>query len=70
MRRFKVIYHYAEADGRRILKGERGEDVCVGYDEASVLFTLINHKNLYSFDYIQEIDENNNPVYEEDADEV
>lgn len=72
MKRFKVIYNYArtEFDGTAIIKGPKKEDVCLGEDEASVLFHLINHKNLYSFDFIQEIDDNGDLVYREDADEV
>ena len=70
MSRFRVKYTYARSDGMSIVEGPSKEDVCIGYDEASVLFTLINHKNLYSFESIQEIDENGDLIDREDADEV
>jgi hypothetical protein len=52
--------------GVDIVKGSSKEDVCIGYDEAHVMQNLINGKNLYSFDFIQEIDENGDLVYKEE----
>ena len=70
MSRFRVKYTCARSDGMSIVEGPSKEDVCLGYDEADVLMTLINAKNLYSFDFIQEIDENGDYIYREDENEV
>ena len=70
MNRYRVKYTYAEVKasvgGADIAKGSSEEDVCLGYDEAHVMQNLINGKNLYSLDFIQEIDENGDLVYKEE----
>ena len=66
MNRYRVKYTYAEVGGVDIVKGSSKEDVCIGYDEAHVMQNLINGKNLYSLDFIQEIDENGDLVYKEE----